>query len=59
MRTAARLTLLAGLTAAGVAIGVFVESATGAQAGFLALPALLAAGWVLVADPTRCRRKGP
>ena len=52
--------------AACVALGIGVGSAglrfTGDAAWFLAVPALLAVGWLVFADPTQCqpgRRPGP
>lgn len=49
-----RLSLLLALAAAGAAIGTLVRWAWGSDAGFLAVPALLALAWLFVADPTRC-----
>jgi hypothetical protein len=54
MRTAARLKLLLACVAAGLAVGGLGLWLTGSSAGFLAVPALVAAGWLFVADPTAC-----
>lgn len=49
-----RLLLLLGCAALGVAIGWGGFAITGATTWFLAIPAAIAAGWMVVADPTRC-----
>ncbi|MBK7472603.1 MAG: hypothetical protein IPI73_20280 [Betaproteobacteria bacterium] len=49
-----RLLLLLGCIALGTVIGWGGFAITGAVAWFLAIPAAIAAGWLVVADPTRC-----
>ena len=57
-----RLLLLLACIALGAAIGWVGFAITDAAAWFLAIPAAIAAGWLVVADPTRCvpdkRKKG-
>jgi hypothetical protein len=52
--TRARLALLLACTAAGLAVGALGLWLTGSGAGFLAVPAAVAVGWLFVADPTAC-----
>lgn len=55
-----RLGRLLACAAAGLLVGLLGRSATGSDAWFLALPALIALGWLTVADPTQCdRNEGP
>lgn len=54
MTTARRLLLLASLAAAGALVGVAGLLVFGSQLGFLAVPALVALGWLHAADPTAC-----
>jgi hypothetical protein len=54
-----RLALLAGCLAVGTAVGLAGHAWTGDAAWALAVPAALAAGWLLVADPTRCAAAAP
>lgn len=58
-----RLALLLGCLFAGLAIAFVGESLTGHQAWYLAIPALIAAGWLVVANPAKCepqrRRDAP
>ncbi len=49
---------LAGLVAcvlAGLLVGVIGSAVTGSSVWYLAIPALVAAAWLLIADPTQCR----
>ncbi len=41
----------------GVAVGVLVREVWHSDAGFLAVPGLLALAWLFVADPTRCESR--
>jgi hypothetical protein len=54
---ARRAALLVALALAGLAVGVAGHAATGTAWWFVALPIAVAAGWLFVADPTRC--EGP
>jgi hypothetical protein len=45
---------LVALACGGVLVGVAGHRLTGHDAWFLAIPAALAAGWLLRADPTQC-----
>lgn len=56
---AARLALLLSCLALGAVIGAGGWLLTGSGHWFLALPAVIAAGWLFVADPTRCQPPGP
>lgn len=62
-RLGTRLALLLACFFAGLAIALVGESLTGHQAWYLAIPALIAVGWLVVADPTKCepqrRRDAP
>ena len=49
-----RASLLLALAAAGAVVGALVRWAWGSDAGFLAVPGLMALAWLFVADPTRC-----
>ncbi|NJD24049.1 MAG: hypothetical protein FIB06_01440 [Betaproteobacteria bacterium] len=51
---AQRLLLLAACIGGGLGAGLAGYLLTGEQAWFLALPAAMAAGWMVVGDPTRC-----
>ena len=51
---ARRLLLLAGCIGGGLGAGFAGYALTGEQAWFLAVPAAMAAGWMVVGDPTRC-----
>ena len=51
----ARIAWLLACVALGVVAGLAVRAAGGGDAGFLAIPALVVAGWLRFADPTRCR----
>lgn len=53
-RLGTRLAVLLGCFLAGLGIGYLGEALTGHQAWYLAIPALIAAGWLAVADPTQC-----
>lgn len=53
-----RLGWLLVALASGSCAGVAVRWALDSDAGFLALPALLALGWLFWADPTRCAPRG-
>lgn len=59
MSRSGRALLLALLACGGLAVGFVGQHLTGDSAWFLAVPALIAAGWVFVADPTRCERDPP
>ena len=55
-----RLLALLACVAAGALIGALVQWLTGRAEGWLAIPVLLAAGWLFVADPTQCEpRRDP
>jgi hypothetical protein len=56
MNLARRAALLIALACAGLAVGALGQAATGAAWWFLAVPIAVAAGWLSVADPTRCAR---
>jgi hypothetical protein len=56
--TKRRVLLLAACIGGGLAAGSAGYALTGEQAWFLALPAALAAGWLVVGDPTRCTPDG-
>lgn len=59
--TRRRAALLAACLLAGTGIGTAGYLLTGSQWWFAAVPALLAAAWLAVADPERCleeRRPG-
>lgn len=50
-----RRVLLLGLcVAAGLVVGLVGQHFTGSAAWFLAIPALVALAWLLVADPAAC-----
>ncbi len=55
---AARLALLLSCLAMGAVIGAGGWLLTGSGHWFLALPAVIAIGWLFVADPTRCEATG-
>lgn len=50
----ARLACLLACFLAGLGIGYAGEALTGHPAWYLAIPAALAAGWLFLADPTKC-----
>jgi hypothetical protein len=50
-----RAALLAACLLAGIAIGAGGTFLTGNPWWFTAVPAVLAAGWLVVADPQRCQ----
>lgn len=54
MTVGRRMLRLASLVAAGVLVGVAGLLVFGSQLGFLAVPALVALGWLFTADPTAC-----
>lgn len=54
MKLGHRLVLLLACTAIGAGIGGIGLLLTGDGRWFLALPAVVALGWLRVADPTRC-----
>ncbi len=61
-RLGARLGWLAACFLSGLAVGYAGEALTGHQAWYLAIPAILAVGWLFLADPTKCEppaRKPP
>lgn len=49
-----RAALLAAAAGAGLAVGAGVQAIADSQAGWLAVPAIVALAWWRVADPTRC-----
>lgn len=49
-----RLYGLLACTLAGTVVGALVQWLTGSGAGYLAVPAAIAIGWLFVADPTQC-----
>ena len=49
-----RLVWLAGCLALGLAIGLAGFHFTANSAWFIAIPAVLAVGWFVIADPTQC-----
>lgn len=49
-----RVLLLGGCIVAGSIVGVVGQYLSGSSAWFLAVPALLAVGWLFVANPTEC-----
>lgn len=57
MNLLGRGTLLVGSISLGAVMGVLGQLATGSEAWFLAIPGLLAIGWIFVADPTTCEPK--
>lgn len=50
----ARLAWLVACVLAGLAVGYVADTFTGSQYGYLAIPILLAIGWLFLADPTKC-----
>jgi hypothetical protein len=50
-----RLALLLACSALGAGIGAVGQWLTGDGRWYLALPAVIALGWLFVADPTRCQ----
>ncbi len=58
---AQRAGLLCVCVVAGLGIGFAGQALSSDSAWFLAVPACMLAGWLYVADPTRCarRRTGP
>lgn len=53
-----RLLLLLACLGAGGLIGYAGHALSGATAWYLAIPAVVAAGWLAVADPSRCQGGG-
>jgi hypothetical protein len=53
-RTGLRILLLALCVGAGLAVGLAGQQLSGSDAWFLAIPILVAAGWLAVADPVAC-----
>jgi len=49
-----RLALLLACFVTGLVIALVGEALTGNQAWYLAIPAIIAAGWLFVANPTEC-----
>lgn len=49
-----RLVALVTLLALGIGVGATLEALTGSPASYLAIPALLAIGWLFVANPQAC-----
>ncbi len=49
-----RVRLLAMCLALGTLVAVLGQALVASAAWWLAIPVALAAGWLLVADPTRC-----
>ncbi|MGQ0509362.1 MAG: hypothetical protein ACT4P9_02005 [Betaproteobacteria bacterium] len=49
-----RLAWLVACFLAGLAIGYAGDVLTGNQYWYLAIPAMLATGWLFLADPTQC-----
>lgn len=49
-----RLAWLVACFSAGLTIALTGESLTDHQAWYLAIPAILTAGWLFLADPTKC-----
>jgi hypothetical protein len=49
-----RALALVALLALGVLAGAILEAITGSQASYLAIPAVVAAGWLFVANPHAC-----
>jgi len=54
MTLSRRLGWLAGCLALGLALGLTGFHFTADSAWFVAIPAVLAVGWFVIADPTRC-----
>jgi hypothetical protein len=54
MTLRARLAWLMGCFLSGLGIGYLGEMNTGHQSWYLAIPAVLAVGWLFLADPTKC-----
>lgn len=52
--TGLRLAALSASLATGLAFGAAVQLLVGSQAGFLAVPLVLAAGWLVLANPSAC-----
>jgi hypothetical protein len=53
-----RAAVLAALLALGATLGYAGSLLTGDDAWYLAIPAAVAAGWLALADPTRCEPAG-
>jgi F0F1-type ATP synthase assembly protein I len=51
-----RLVLLVACICTGVLVGIIGSRITGSDHWYLAIPALLAAVWFIVADPDECQR---
>lgn len=54
-----RMAALLVTVALGVAVGLLIHLVWHHDAGFLAIPGLLAMVWLFVADPTRCDGNDP
>ena len=54
--TGRRLLLLLALAAAGALVGAVGSALSGQDYWYAAVPAAVAAGWLFVADPSRCNR---
>lgn len=52
-----RIAWLAASVALGVLAGLALRALGAGDAGFLAIPALVIAGWLRFADPTRCAQR--
>lgn len=57
-RMARRLLGLLACLAAGLGVGLAGEALTGNQVWYLAIPAVVALGWLVVANPAECQRGG-
>jgi hypothetical protein len=57
MTLARRLVWLIGCVAFGLSVGFAGFHFTGDSAWFIAIPAVLAVGWLVIADPTECLRE--
>ena len=49
-----RLAWLAACVGSGLAVGLLGQALSGDAAWFLAVPACVAVGWLMLADPTQC-----
>ena len=54
MKLRSRALLLGAAVAAGLVAGLVGRCAWRTDLGFLAIPLLLAIGWLFAADPSRC-----
>ena len=55
---ARRLLLLLACVGVGTVAGLVGSSLTDSDLWYLAIPLCVALGWLLVADPTACERRG-